>query len=89
MALGATTSQILRLTLTQAGAVTGLGLALGCVLAVAFGRLLDSALFGTVSLQLAPFAVGGQGVAIVSLAAAFLPARRILRLDAATILRSH
>ena len=89
MALGATTPQILRLTLTQGGAVTGLGLALGCVLAVAFGRLLDSVLFGTVSLQLAPFAVGGLGVAIVSLAAACLPARRMLRLDAATILRSQ
>jgi putative ABC transport system permease protein len=89
MALGATASQILRMTLAQAAAVTGIGLALGSVLALAFGRLLDAALFGTVSLQVTPFAVGCVGLAIVSLIAAWLPARRMLRLDAAAILRGQ
>jgi putative ABC transport system permease protein len=89
MALGATAAQVLTMTLAQAGAVTGLGLALGSLLAVAFGRLLDAALFGTVSLQVTPFVVGSGGLAIVSLIAAWLPARRMLRLDAATILRGQ
>jgi putative ABC transport system permease protein len=87
MALGATAPDMLRMTLTQAGMLTGLGVALGSLLALAFGRLLDSALFGTVSLQPLPFLAVGLGLGLVSLAAACLPARRALRLDPATILR--
>jgi putative ABC transport system permease protein len=89
MALGATAAQVLTMTLAQAGAVTGLGLALGSLLAVGFGRLLDAALFGTVSLHVTPFVLGSAGLAIVSLIAAWMPARRMLRLDAATILRGQ
>jgi putative ABC transport system permease protein len=89
MALGATTPDVLRITLTQAGALTGLGVALGSLLALAFGRLLDSALFGTVSVQPLPFLVIGLGLGFVALAAACLPARRALRLDPATILRGQ
>jgi putative ABC transport system permease protein len=89
MALGATAPDVLRITLTQASALTGLGVALGSLLALAFGRLLDSALFGTISLQPLPFVVIGLGLGFVSLAAACLPARRALRLDPATILRGQ
>ena len=89
MALGARAPDVLRITLSQAGALTGLGLALGSLLALAFGRLLSSALFGVVSLQVKPFLVIGLGLGLVSLAAACLPARRTLRLDPATILRGQ
>jgi putative ABC transport system permease protein len=89
MALGATAPELLRMTLGQAGALTGLGLALGSLMALAFGRLLESALFGAIPLQPAPFLAVTIVLAIVSLAAACLPARRTLRLDPATILRER
>jgi predicted permease len=89
MALGATAPELLRMTLGQAGALTGLGLALGSVMALAFGRVLESALFGAIPLQLAPFLAVSVALAIVSLAAACLPARRTLQLDPATILRER
>jgi predicted permease len=89
MALGATAPDVLRITLTQAGALTGLGVAFGSLLALAFGRMLNSAFFGTVSLQPLPFLAIGLGLGFVSLAAACLPARRALRLDPAAILRGQ
>jgi putative ABC transport system permease protein len=89
MALGARAPDVLRITLSQAGALTGLGLALGSLLALAFGRLLSSALYGVVSLQVMPFVGIGLGLGVVSLAAACLPARRTLRIDPATILRGQ
>jgi ABC-type antimicrobial peptide transport system permease subunit len=58
-------------------------------MALAFGRLLESALFGAIPLQPAPFLAVTIVLAIVSLAAACLPARRTLRLDPATILRER
>jgi putative ABC transport system permease protein len=89
MALGATAPELWRMTLGQAGVLTGLGLALGSLMAVAFGQMLESAFFGAVPLQLMPFLAVTVALALVSLAAACLPARRALRLDPATILRER
>jgi ABC-type antimicrobial peptide transport system permease subunit len=78
---------MLRLALRQAGALTAIGLAAGCGIAVLFGWLLASALFGLVELDAMTFVIAGLGLGVVSLGAAYLPARRTLRLDPATILR--
>jgi putative ABC transport system permease protein len=75
--------------LREAGILTGLGLTLGCLMAIALGKLLGSALFGLVSLDATPFLALGLGLAIVSLAAACIPASRALKLDPATILRGQ
>jgi putative ABC transport system permease protein len=89
MALGATASDVFRMTLTEAGIVTGLGLAIGFALAFVLARLLSSALFGLISLHALTFFGAGIGLAIVSLGAACLPARRALTLDPAAILRGQ
>jgi ABC-type antimicrobial peptide transport system permease subunit len=65
------------------------GIVLGLVAALVLGRLMSSALFGIISLDAPTFAAVSAVIAIVSWAAAYLPARRSLRLDPATILRSH
>jgi putative ABC transport system permease protein len=87
LALGGTSRDLVRLTLAQAWRLTAIGLATGSLLAVLFGWALGSALLGLVSLDLQTFLLVGTGLALVSLLAAYLPARRTLRLDAAAILR--
>jgi ABC-type antimicrobial peptide transport system permease subunit len=89
LALGASARDLLRLTLTEAGILTGLGVTIGFALAVVLGRLLASALFGLVSLEPATFLTVAAGLAIVSIGAACLPARRVLRLDPSAILRGQ
>jgi len=89
MALGATANDVFRMTLTEAGALTGLGLVLGSALAVVIARVLASALFGLVSIHAMTFLGVALGLAIVSLAAACFPARRALSLDPAAILRGQ
>jgi putative ABC transport system permease protein len=89
MALGATARDLFRITLTEAGTLTAIGVFLGLLLAVVLGRLLGSALFGLISLHAATFAVVGLGLALISLGASYLPARRALKCDPATILRGQ
>jgi predicted permease len=89
MALGATARDVLRLTLKQAGVLTAAGLAIGFAAAVILGRLMSSALFGLVSLDPATFGAVSLALALVSFVAAYVPARRTLRLDPSTILRAQ
>jgi putative ABC transport system permease protein len=88
IALGGTSRDLVRLTLTQAWRLTAIGLATGSVLALLFGWALGSALFGLVALDAMTFAIVAAGLALVSLIAAYLPARRTLRLDPAAVLRA-
>jgi putative ABC transport system permease protein len=88
IALGGTTRDMVWLTLKLAGQLTGIGVATGSVLALLFGWALRSALFGLVSIDAMTFAMVAAGLALVSLTAAYLPARRTLRLDPAAILRA-
>jgi putative ABC transport system permease protein len=87
IALGGTSRELLTLVLAQAGRLTALGLACGSAVAIAFGWALSSALFGLVSLDATTLITVSLVLAVVSLAAAYLPARRVLRLDPTTILR--
>jgi hypothetical protein len=49
MALGATAADVLGLALRQGGALAAVGVSIGVLLAVAFGRLMSGALFGVVT----------------------------------------
>lgn len=89
MALGATASDILRLTMKQAGGLTAAGLVIGLGLAVLSSRLMSSSLFGIVSLDWTTLVAVSLGLAIVSFGAAYVPAQRSLRLDPAAILRAE
>jgi putative ABC transport system permease protein len=88
MALGATRWQVIRLNVHQALVITGLGLALGAVLAFVLGRLMASALYGLVTLDLLPVAVMTVVLGVTALAAGFLPARRAANLDPTEALRT-
>lgn len=87
IALGGTARGMLTLALKQAGRLTALGLACGSLLACVLGWALSSVLFGLVSLDATTVVAVGFVLAIVSLGAAYVPARRTLRLDPTTILR--
>jgi putative ABC transport system permease protein len=88
IALGATSGDVVRLTLQQAGTLTAVGVAVGLLIAGALGKLMSSAFVGVVALDAMTFVEAGAALAFVSLAAAYLPARRSLRLDPASVLRS-
>jgi predicted permease len=89
MAMGATARNILLMMLREVGVFAAIGLAAGIGLAVAFSRTITALLFGITSLDALSFAVASMGLAIVTLAAAYLPARRAGRLDPLIALRAR
>jgi predicted permease len=87
-ALGAQAAQLWWLVTRSAAWQLGVGLSIGMVGALGIGRLLGSVLVGTDAIDpLTLFAVAGL-LAMVSLCASFIPARRAMRLDPAAVLRS-
>jgi hypothetical protein len=89
LALGATPTSLVRLVLDEALAITGVGVLLGSVGAVAAGRLLEGLLYRTAAVS--PLALGATGavVATVAVLAALAPALRASRVDPATALRAE
>jgi putative ABC transport system permease protein len=89
VALGATRWQIVSLMTRQGAGIAAAGLAIGAVLAFAVGRLMESVLFGLVAMSVLQLAALVTLVALVSLLASYLPARRTARLDPTTALRAQ
>jgi hypothetical protein len=89
MALGATSRDVLGLTLKHTAALTAAGLLVGIVAAIVVGGLMSSALFGLISLDARAFTVVTLALAGISLLAAYLPVRRALRLDPSSLLRAN
>lgn len=93
MALGADSRRILRMVLRQGSVLTGIGVALGVLitlaLAVAAGDGMQSVLFGVSPLDPLVYAAVVALVAIISLAASFVPARRATRVDPMIALRAE
>jgi putative ABC transport system permease protein len=87
MALGAGTRDVLRLILRQAMALTGAGLAVGLIAAVAATRLVASMLFEVKTGDPATYIGVAALLGVVSLAASYFPARRAARVDPASALR--
>jgi putative ABC transport system permease protein len=88
MALGGTARDMLTLALKHAGGLTAIGLLLGALLATGLGWALSSALFGLVSVDVTVVLAVSVVLAVVALGAAYVPARRALRLNPSTILRA-
>jgi predicted permease len=89
LALGATRWQIVSLATRRGLYITLAGVAIGAAVSMLTGRLMESALFGLVSMnawQLPAFVVL---VTAVSIVASYLPARRTARLDPTTALRAE
>jgi putative ABC transport system permease protein len=89
VALGASRADVLAATIGRSMRLTALGLALGLVGAFALGKLMESALFGTVELDVASFVVFPLVLALSALAAGFFPARRAMRVDPVVALRAQ
>jgi len=87
MALGARREQVVTMVLAQGVRPAAWGVALGVILALAFGRVAESLLFQVSPRD--PLILSGVSalMVIVTLAAAFLPARRASRIDPVTALR--
>jgi len=89
MALGARAQDVVRLVLGQAMAVTLGGVAVGLAGALALRRLVASMLFGVGPGDPATLLVVAVLLALVALAAGYVPARRAARVDPSVALRAE
>ena len=89
MALGASTGSVLRLVLRQGLALTGVGLALGLMAAVAGTRLLTNILFRVQPNDPMVYLAVAVLLGIVALVACYVPARRAAKIDPLTAIRQE
>jgi len=93
MALGADNRRILRMVLGQGSVLTGIGVTLGLLITLALvgaaGDGIQSVLFGVSPRDPFIYAAVVALVAVVSLAASFVPARRATRVDPMIALRAE
>ena len=87
LALGAEHRQVLRLVMTDGARLVGLGLLLGAPGIYLAGGLIRGALVGVSPLDPATLAAVALGLGVVAMLACYVPARRVLRLEAAQALR--
>jgi putative ABC transport system permease protein len=87
MALGAQTSDILRMVLKQGLGLALAGIAIGVVAALGLMRLLRSMLFEVQATDITTFAIVVVTLLIVALLACFIPARRATKVDPLVALR--
>ena len=87
MAMGAQPNAVVALVVRQGAVAVMVGLGLGTLGAATATRLLESFLFGVTPNDSASFAAAALAVAVVSVAACWLPARRATRVNPADALR--
>jgi putative ABC transport system permease protein len=87
MALGAQTSDVLRLIVSQGFKLVLIGLGIGLIGAFALTRVIASLLFGVTTKDPLTFAAVAVLLALVALLACYIPARRATRLDPLHALR--
>ncbi len=88
LSLGADEGSVVRMLTGSGMKLVGLGGAIGLVLAAVLARLLSSLLYGVPPLDVQTFALVPVVLGVVALAAAWLPARRVTRIDPVGALRS-
>jgi putative ABC transport system permease protein len=89
MALGANSGGIVRLILREALLLLGIGLVVGAGLALAAARTASSMLFGLKPYDPATLAFAMTALALVAIAASYIPARRAAGVDPMVALREE
>ena len=89
LALGASPSDLTRLVLRQASLIALVGLAAGTAATLVLARALSSLLFGVPPWDPIALASAAALLALATLAASYLPARRAARVDPVSILASE
>ena len=87
LALGAPPREVLKLVLGSALSLAGLGIAIGMIAALGASRTLSSLLVGVSANDPLTFAGTALVLAVVALAACYLPARRAMYVDPMVALR--
>jgi putative ABC transport system permease protein len=87
LALGADRKDVKKLVLGQAAKLTGIGIAIGIPIALGVNRAMTALLFGIVTMNFALVASFTVALVLVALAAAYIPARRAMRVDPIVALR--
>ncbi len=89
MTLGADGPRIRNWVLGRVGWMTGIGIVLGSLVALALGRLAGALLFGLEGSDPTVFALAALVLTAVALTSGFLPARRAARIDPIEALREE
>ena len=89
MALGCAPAGVVRMVLARAGWLAAAGLAAGAGLCAAGTRLISGMLYGVQATDAAGYAIAAAAIAVVTLAAAAVPAWRAARIDPAVALREE
>jgi len=87
VALGAQRSDVMRLVLGQGAKLTAIGLIVGIAAALGLTRLMGSILYGVTATDPLTFILVAALLALVALAASYIPARRAMRVDPMVALR--
>ena len=87
IALGAQQQDVMRLVLVEGGRLTLLGVGFGLGAALGLTQLMRSLLFGVSPLDPSTFVTVAAALAVVAMAAAYIPARRAMGTDPAAALR--
>jgi putative ABC transport system permease protein len=88
IALGATTTSVMRVVVARGLVLTGIGLSIGLALAWATTRALQNVLYGVTAGDPSTYATVVALLASIALLASYLPARRASRLDPIAVLRA-
>jgi putative ABC transport system permease protein len=88
-ALGARTSDVLRLVIVEGMSPVLVGLAAGTIAALASARVMRTLVFGVSASDPVTFAAVGATLAVVALIASLVPAYRAVRLDPVQALRAE
>ena len=87
MALGAPQQHVLGLVLRQGAVLAVIGLSIGLAAALALTRLMSSLLFGIRATDPLTFVLMPAVLAVIILAASYIPARRATKVDPMAALR--